>query len=77
MRAPSPTPLGNLRRARTISQAVFANLIGVCQQTYSKYESGVLVPPYDQQVRIATILGVPVSAIFRGSTEQETERASA
>lgn len=68
------TPLRNLRQTRTISQAVFARLIGVSQQTYSKYESGLLTPPYDQQVRIATVLGVPVTAVFAATNE---ERASA
>jgi transcriptional regulator with XRE-family HTH domain len=52
------TPLENLRRARTITQANFARLIGVSQQNYSKYESGVITPSVDMQARIAAILGV-------------------
>ena len=58
------TPLRNLRRARTISQVNFARLLGVSQQTYSKYESGVITPPVDQQARIAAILGVAVADLF-------------
>jgi transcriptional regulator with XRE-family HTH domain len=58
------TPLRNLRRARTISQAYFARLLGVSQQTYSKYESGLITPPIDQRARIATILGVAVADLF-------------
>lgn len=68
------TPLRNLRRARTISQAMFAQLIGVSQQTYSKYESGLLTPPDDLQIRIAAVLGVPVTAVFVTTND---ERATA
>jgi transcriptional regulator with XRE-family HTH domain len=71
------TPLRNFRRARTISQANFARLLGVSQQTYSKYESGVLDPPADQQARMAVILGVPVNDLFPNENDTITERASA
>jgi transcriptional regulator with XRE-family HTH domain len=58
------TPLRNLRRARTLNQANMAGLIGVTQQTWSKYESGVVIPPKDVQVRIAAILGAGVDECF-------------
>ena len=58
------TPLWNLRRARTLNQAEMARLIGVSQQTYSKYESGRLVPPVDVQARIAAILGTSAEDLF-------------
>lgn len=51
-------PLRNLRRARTLNQEQLAAILGVSQQTLSKYEKGVLVPDVDMQARIATILGV-------------------
>jgi DNA-binding transcriptional regulator YiaG len=55
--ASKPTPLGTLRRSRAISQQILARLLRVSQQTYSKYESGVLVPPPVLQELAATILG--------------------
>jgi len=61
---PTGTPLRNLRRARTLNQVEMARLLGVAQQTYSKYESGVLVPPEDVQARIAAILGGSREALF-------------
>lgn len=57
-------PLRNLRRARTLNQTQMAGLIGVTQQTWSKYEAGTLVPPKDVQVRIAAILGATVEECF-------------
>ena len=72
------TPLRNFRRARTLSQANFAQLLGISQQTYSKYESGVIDPPVDQQARIAAILGVSRAAVFGiDDVTPKTERASA
>lgn len=50
------TPLKNLRKARTLTQADLARLLQISQQTYSKYESGRLIPPPDLQARIASIL---------------------
>ena len=58
------TPLRTLRRARTLNQAEMARLIGVSQQTYSKYESGRLAPPIDAQARIAAILGTSTTDLF-------------
>lgn len=58
------TPLRTIRRARTINQAQLARLIGVSQQTLSKFESGKLVPRPDVQARIAAILGASRQEIF-------------
>lgn len=68
------TPLQTLRRARTISQASLARLIGVSQQTLSKFESGQLVPRWDVQLRIAVILGAPREELF--PVQESAERAS-
>jgi transcriptional regulator with XRE-family HTH domain len=52
------TPLRNLRRARTISQADFARLVGIGQQYLSKIENETVVPSRDVQDLIAAKLGV-------------------
>ena len=58
------TPLRNFRRARTLNQDELARLLGISQQTLSKYESGHLVPSPDVQARLASILGVSVDALL-------------
>lgn len=58
------SPLRNVRRARTLNQTQMATLLGIVQQTYSKYESGILVPAQDVQARIAAILGTSVDALW-------------
>lgn len=57
-------PLRNVRRARTLNQKQMARLLGVSQQTYSKYESGRLVPSGDVMARIAAILGTSVETLW-------------
>lgn len=58
------TPLRNLRRARTLNQAQLASLVGVSQQTLSKFESGRLRPSEDVAARLAAILGVSAADLF-------------
>jgi transcriptional regulator with XRE-family HTH domain len=58
------SPLMTLRKARTFSQEQFAKLIGVSQQTLSKYEHGKLTPTPDMQARIAALLGVGRHEVF-------------
>jgi transcriptional regulator with XRE-family HTH domain len=50
-------PLRNLRRARTLNQQDLARLVGISQQSLSKFEKGTLVPSVDVQARLAAILG--------------------
>jgi transcriptional regulator with XRE-family HTH domain len=58
------TPLENLRRTRTLSQQQLAKVLGVSQQTFSKYEKGKLMPSPDMQARIAAVLGVARHELF-------------
>ena len=65
MKRPKPsTPLARLRKARTLNQETFAQLVGVSQQTLSKYERGLLVPTRDMQAVMAAILGVSVETLY-------------
>lgn len=61
---PKHSPLRNVRRARTLNQEQMAALLGVSQQTYSKYESGRIVPATDVQERLAALLGVARAELF-------------
>lgn len=58
------SPLRNFRRARTLSQDDMARLLSISQQTYSKYESGLIDPPADTKARIAAIFGESTDAVF-------------
>jgi transcriptional regulator with XRE-family HTH domain len=58
------TPLWRLRRARTLTQGQFADLLDISQQNYSKYERGVILPPPERQAAIAAYLGVPVQTLW-------------
>ncbi len=62
--AKKESALRNLRRVRTLNQEQMARLLDVSQQTYSKYESGVIVPPGDRQAQIAAILGTSVETLW-------------
>jgi len=46
-----------------------ARILAVTQQTYSKYESGRLVPSPDMQARISALLGVARDEAFPTSME--------
>jgi len=61
---PVETPLRKLRRVRTITQGQMAALLKVSQQTYSKYESGVIRPDVATRERIAKVLGVGVEDLW-------------
>lgn len=54
----------NVRRARTLNQEQLARILGVSQQTLSKYEKGILVPDVDVQAQLAAILGVSQDELF-------------
>lgn len=56
------TVLWKLRRA--YSQARLAALVGVTQQTYSKFENGRLIPDPVTQAKIARVFGVSVTTIW-------------
>lgn len=58
------TPLYNLRRSRTMTQADLGRLAQVSQQSISKAERALLQLTPDVQARIAAILGVPRHEVF-------------
>ena len=58
------SPLAQVRRSRTISQAALAQLADVSQQDISKAERGLRVLPLHVQLRIAAILGMPRVDLF-------------
>lgn len=58
-----------MRRARTIKQADLARLVGVTQETISKFERGILRPSADVQARLAAVLGASREDLFPTAQE--------
>lgn len=56
------TRLREIRGA--VSQTTAANMVGVTQGTWAKYESGMHVPSDDVKCRISEITGLTVQQIF-------------
>jgi transcriptional regulator with XRE-family HTH domain len=62
------TPLRRTRRARTLTQQQFADLLGISQETLSRAERGHPISR-DLQELAATILGVPRQELFPESEQ--------
>ena len=58
------TPLRTMRKARTMTQAELAGLVGVKPQTLALYESGEVIPPPDRRAHLATVLGTTTDALW-------------
>jgi transcriptional regulator with XRE-family HTH domain len=56
-----------LRSTRGLTQAELGRQIGVCAATVSRWELGKAAPNLDQIQKIASVLGLPASAMLKGS----------
>jgi transcriptional regulator with XRE-family HTH domain len=80
-RIPSPVDIAvgcNVRlwrMTRGLSQAQLASRIGVTFQQAQKYETGANRIGTGRLVRIAAILGVPISALFAGADDGGPSRS--
>ena len=63
------------RMAKGLSQAQLANRLGVTFQQVQKYETGANRIGTGRLVKIAAILGVPISALFEGTNAAEPSRS--
>jgi transcriptional regulator with XRE-family HTH domain len=80
--AKSPSPVdvavgGNVRiwrMTKGLSQAQLANRLGVTFQQVQKYEVGGNRIPTGRLVKLAAILGVPIAALFEGTTGGDPSR---
>jgi len=63
------------RMAKGLSQAQLARRLGVTFQQVQKYETGGNRIPTSRIVRLAAILGVPIAALFEGTSETEPSRS--
>jgi len=63
------------RMAKGLSQSQLANRLGITFQQVQKYEVGTNRIGTGRLVRIAAILGVPISALFEGTNAAEPARS--
>jgi transcriptional regulator with XRE-family HTH domain len=63
------------RMAKGMSQAQLANRLGVTFQQVQKYETGANRIGTGRLVRVAAILGVPISVLFDGTDGAEPTRS--
>ena len=63
------------RMSKGLSQAQLANRLGVTFQQVQKYEIGANRIGTGRLVKAAAILGVPISALFEGTTGADTSRS--
>jgi transcriptional regulator with XRE-family HTH domain len=63
------------RMAKGLSQAQLAKRLGVTFQQVQKYETGGNRIPTSRLVKAAGILGVPIAALFEGTSETEPSRS--
>jgi len=64
------------RIAKGLSQGQLADRLGITFQQVQKYEIGGNRVPVGRLVKIAAILGVPISALFEGTNAAEPSRSS-
>ena len=63
------------RMAKGLSQAQLASRLGITFQQLQKYEVGGNRVPTGRLVKIAAILGVPISVLFEGTNAAEPSRS--
>ena len=63
------------RMSKGLSQAQLANRLGVTFQQVQKYEIGANRIGTGRLVKVAAILGVPISALFEGTTGADPARS--
>jgi transcriptional regulator with XRE-family HTH domain len=63
------------RMTKGLSQAQLANRLGVTFQQVQKYEIGANRIGTGRLVKVAAILGVPISALFEGTTGADPSRS--
>ncbi|MFM0553580.1 helix-turn-helix transcriptional regulator [Paraburkholderia sediminicola] len=64
------------RTARELTQEQLAELVGVEQETISRFERGLVLPPLPRLIRLADIFELSLEALLRGTTNRTEDVAS-
>ncbi len=63
--------IGGLRKKVELSQAEFAEKIGVSRDTIGKYERGDIAPTIEKAKKMAEVLGVSIDFLASGEEKEE------
>ena len=64
------------RTARELTQEQLAEMLGVEQETISRFERGLTLPPLPRLIQIADIFEVSLEALLRGTTNRAADEAA-
>ncbi|TDG05128.1 XRE family transcriptional regulator [Paraburkholderia guartelaensis] len=64
------------RLARELTQERLAEMLGVEQETISRFERGLTLPPLPRLIQLADIFGLPLDALLRGTTNRAADEAA-
>ncbi|WP_122834070.1 helix-turn-helix domain-containing protein [Burkholderia pseudomallei] len=64
------------RVARDFTQEQLAEMLGVEQETISRFERGLTLPPLPRLIQLADIFNVPIEVLLRGTTNRTADEAA-
>ena len=64
------------RTARGLTQEQLAEIIGVEQETVSRFERGATLPPLPRLIQLADFFGVPLDALLRANSNRIADEAT-
>ncbi|WP_454808324.1 helix-turn-helix domain-containing protein [Paraburkholderia fungorum] len=64
------------RTARELTQEQLAEHLGVEQETISRFERGLTLPPLQRLIQLADIFDLPLEALLRGTTNRAADEAA-
>lgn len=64
------------RLARELTQEQLAEMLGVEQETISRFERGLTLPPLPRLIQIADIFEVSLEVLLRGTTNRAADEAA-
>ncbi|CAJ0730528.1 MAG: helix-turn-helix transcriptional regulator [Ralstonia sp.] len=63
------------RMARELTQEQLAELLGVEQETISRFERGSTLPPLPRLIQLADVFNVPLESLLRTTTGRPADEA--
>ena len=64
------------RAARDLTQEQLAEQLGVEQETVSRFERGLTLPPLQRLIQLADIFDLPLETLLRGTTNRPADEAA-
>ncbi|WP_322005603.1 helix-turn-helix domain-containing protein [Paraburkholderia tropica] len=61
------------RSALGLTQEELAQAIGVQQETISRFERGVVLPPLQRLIQLADVFDIPLDGLVRGTTNRASD----